>query len=297
MDKNASKEIKTSLVDTWKALLNTISALNRLLPGCILVIFMISILFVYVVNSLTSFYYIFTLATLIAVSALVYISTSNYGESALALVAGLLTVFTVADWDAGKTAIFIFVWITFSLIAFLISGIKLSATNEDTLIDAAVAIDLKNSDTTVKELRQIISTTKGSQLGPNELADVLRILAHRKLPIELMQSALHSVSTLYTISRGDYKAIALFVVDIYQTFSVPNQKTKKNYARLLDRDYETIRQTPTSPSEFIDAVTKSRRYALAQSLELEQFLKLLSEALSKGVSADEMYDHLINLST
>src|SRR5690606_37957725 len=136
-----------------------------------------------------------------------YAGTHNYGESALALAAGLLAVFSV-QWDGEKAALFLFVWITFSLIAFLIYGVNSAAKNEAIIREAAVALDMKNVASREHELQKVVDSVKESQLGPLERADVVRIFSYRKLPISVMPHGLKAVSTLYTISRGDYKTIA-----------------------------------------------------------------------------------------
>lgn len=283
--------IKQAFSDVWRDFINALKSLNKLVPGCVTVLLAIGVVFVWVVSTFSgSLATLITLGVLILISIVVYAGTHNYGESALALAAGLLAVFSV-QWNGEKAALFLFVWITFSLIAFLIYSVNSAAKNEAILREAAVALDMKNVGDKEKELQKVVSSVKESQLGPLERADVVRIFSYRKLPISVMSHGLRAVSTLYTISRGDYKTIALFVLDIYQMFS-PQDEEEKVYTRLLDRVYNVIRQTPVSPVEFIDAFNKSRRFALSSQMKPDDFFKKLSDGLAKGVSPDEMYDYL-----
>lgn len=283
--------IKQAFSDVWRDFINALKSLNKLVPGCVTVLLAIGVVFVWVVSMFSdSLATLITLGVLILISIVVYAGTHNYGESALALAAGLLAVFSV-QWDGEKAALFLFVWITFSLIAFLIYGVNSAANNEAIIREAAVALDMKNVASREQELQKVVDSVKESQLGPLERADVVRIFSYRKLPISVMPHGLKAVSTLYTISRGDYKTIALFVLDIYQMFS-PQDEDEKVYTRLLDRVYNVIRQTPASPVEFIDAFNKSRRFALSSQMKPDDFFKKLSDGLAKGVSPDEMYDYL-----
>lgn len=284
--------IKETFRDVWRDLINALKSLNKLMPGCISVLLAIGVAFVWVVSTFSSsLATLVTLGVLIFISVIVYASTQNYGESALALAAGLLAVFSV-QWDGEKAAIFLFVWIAFSLIAFLIYGVNSAAKNEAIVREAALALDIDGVDQNEQAIQKIIGEVKQSQLGPHEKADVIRIFAYRKLPIAVMPHGLRAVSTLYTISRGEYKTIALFVLDIYQMFGLDDNNNEKQYSRILDRVYNVIRKTPASPVEFIDAFNKSRRYALSAHMEADDFVKAISNGLSVGVSPDEMYDYL-----
>jgi membrane protease YdiL (CAAX protease family) len=288
--------IKQSFRDVWRDFINALKSLNKLMPGCVTVLLAIGVVFVLVTSTFSSsIATIITLGVLIFISVIVYAGTQNYGESALALAAGLLAVFSV-QWDGEKAALFLFVWIVFSLIALLIYSVKSAAKNEAIVQEAALALDINNVDRNEKELQKIINDVRQSQLGPLEKADVIRIFAYRKLPITVMPHGLRAVSTLYTISRGEYKTIALFVLDVYQMFS-PKDTNEKSYSRLLDRIYNVIRKTPASPIEFIDAFNKSRRFALSSHMVPDEFINAISDGLSVGVSPDEMYDYLTEQSS
>ena len=58
----------------------------------------------------------FAIILVLATSLGIFIKTGNYGEAALALVAGLLTIYSV-EWTTGRWLAFVSVWITFTMIA------------------------------------------------------------------------------------------------------------------------------------------------------------------------------------
>jgi hypothetical protein len=102
------------------------------------------------------------------ISITVYGKTNSYGEAALSLIGGLLTVFSV-NWTPAYFWIFTGVLVGFSLSALLISSIKLAANVEDIYIHAAVS--LSDDSDEVERLKTLLEAigkkhpTQGT-LGP-----------------------------------------------------------------------------------------------------------------------------------
>lgn len=222
-------------------------------------------------------------------SLLIYSSSHNYGEAALALVAGLLTAFTV-EWTPGQFAVFLFSWVILTAAVILISSVRLAADVEETYTDAALAIDADHSQQLMKELRSIEKKAKTEMLGPTERAEVIRLFAFRKLPIPSMQYGLQAVEMLSTITKVDHESVASFVVDIYKVFE---SEPGPLYKTLLDQVYENIREARVSPSEFIDAFCNSRSIALSREIDPEEYLAELRSALDRGIPPSEVYEFLI----
>lgn len=277
-----------TLRDSLRALKSTIQAANKLVPGCVVVAMFLAAAVILV--SLLSVQLMMGVIILIVllVSIIVYSRTDNYGEAALALVAGLLTAFTV-NWNAGTFAAFVVSWVTLSLFLFLISSVKLAAEKEEIYADAARSIDPSRFGEVRKQLEQIGEDKFIKMLGPIKRAEVIRLFAFRKLSIPSMQYGLRAVEMLSTITRVDHEIVGEFVVDVYKMFrSTPGPR----YQNLLDRTYEIIRDSPVSPSEFITAFKDSRYLALSGAIGPETFFRHLTMALDQGIAPEEISEYL-----
>jgi hypothetical protein len=113
----------------------------------------------------------------------IYGKTNDYGEASLALVAGLLTAFTV-EWTQYLFVLFTVTWVGFSAFAALLQSVKLAAEAEDIYRQAAISIDSTRTKEIEKQLREITKTNTLRTLGPIEEARVMLILAFHKLPLE-----------------------------------------------------------------------------------------------------------------
>lgn len=142
------------LRDSVRELKSTIQALNKLVPCLVLVaaflaaaVIAVSLLSVQLMMGVT-------ILVVLLVSIVVYSQTNNYGEAALALVAGLLTAFTV-DWTAGRFIAFVVSWVGLSLFSLLVSSVKLAAENEEIYSDAARSICPSRPSEVQKQLEEI----------------------------------------------------------------------------------------------------------------------------------------------
>ena len=276
------------LRDSVRELRNTIRAANNLVPGCVVVAMFLTATVISVSLVSTQLMMGIIILIVLLVSIIVYSRTDNYGEAALALVAGLLTAFTV-DWDAGTFTAFVVTWVALSLFSFLISSVKLAAEKEEIYSDAARSIDPSGSKEVRKQLEQIGGDKFIRMLGPIKRAEVIRLFAFRKLQTTSMQYGLRAVEMLSTVTRVDHETVAEFVVDVYKMFgSTPGRR----YQDLLNRIYEIIRDSPVSPSEFIAAFKDSRHLALSDSVDPETFFQYLTMALDRGVAPDKVYEYL-----
>lgn len=276
------------LHDSIRELRSTAQAANKLVPGCVLVTILLAA--GVVVVALLSVQLMMAVIILVVLfsSIGVYSQAKNYGEAALALVAGLLTAFTV-EWTAGRFIVFIMAWISLSLAALLISSVRLAAAVQEIYFDAAQKIDPQKPGSVQVQLEEIGKDKFIRMLGPIERAEVIRLFAFRQLPIPSMQYALRAVEMLSTVTRVDHRSVADFVIDIYKMFkSTPGPR----YQALLDKIYAIIRASPVSPSEFILAFRGSRHLALSGALDPDTYFTDLTAALEGGVPPEQVYEHL-----
>lgn len=126
MSSKKRKKSKETLFEVSKSLGNSIKALNKLVPSFIPVLGSLVFCIVYLIIDNTQAMMGITVLVVLFSSIIIYIKSKNYGEAALSLVAGLLTVFTV-EWTSGKFIVFITVWTGFSFIVMMIASVRIAA--------------------------------------------------------------------------------------------------------------------------------------------------------------------------
>lgn len=280
---------RTSLKSGMRALRNTLSGANQLVSGCVLVALLLATAITYVAFRFADIMMGIIVLLVLFSSLLIYSSSRNYGEAALALVAGLLTAFTV-EWTAGRFAVFLFSWVALTAAVLLLSSVRLAAEVEEINSEAALTIDSARHKQLMAELSEIEKRAKTEMLSPKERAETIRLFAFRKLPIQSMQYGLEAVEMLSTVTNVDPVAVASFVADIYKMFESEPGPLYKN---LLDEVYRNIREARVSPSEFIAAFRDSRRIALSGELPPQEYLSRLRSALDRGVPPSEVYESLV----
>jgi hypothetical protein len=287
MSKRIRRERRV-LRDSTRELRSAIRALYKLAPcgvivGVLLVAAIIAVSLLSVQLMMGT-----TILVVVLVSVVVYSRTDSYGEAALALVAGLLTAFTV-EWTTGSFIAFIVAWAGLSLTSFLISSIKLAAQVEEVYSDAARSIDPTRYYELRGELQKIGNDSFIKMLGPVKRAEVIRLFAFRKLPTTSMQYGLRAVEMLSTVTSVEHQPVAEYVADVYKMFrSTPGPR----YQKLLDRVYQIMRTSCVSPGEFITAFRDSRHLALSGEFDPESYFEHLTAALDKGVAPDDVYEYL-----
>jgi hypothetical protein len=282
---------KSTLFKTLKALKSSIKSANKLIPSFVVILGALSFWIIYlIVNYTPNLITGITALIVFIVSIVVYITSSNYGEAALSLVAGILTVFSV-EWGTEEFIIFITVWLGFTFFAILIYSIKLAAEVEDIYRQASISLagETNNQENIEKRLHDIGKNSEVEVLDPVERAKIIRIFCFRKVDLRFISQALRSVEKLSVITKVDFKNVALFVADIYK---VLEYESEKKYQNVLDWIYTLIRDTPVPPIEFIESFENTRRIILSENVDFQKYLKILKDGLESGVDVNEMHEYI-----
>jgi len=284
------RKSENSLILTLKVTRNLLISANKIVPGVSVILTLLFIAFLLTATLSVKLMMGSIIIIVVCTSLSIYLYSNKYGEAALALVAGLLAAFTV-EWTKGNFIAFSVAWFFFSISAFMISSIRLAAKTEDIYKQAAVTIS--NSKLTIKEaekiLREIGANAAKEKLGPVERAEILRFLAFRNLPINVYKPALETIGTLSVVTRVNYKDIIVFIADIY---TMINYTPNISYSQITDIIFNTIRETPVPPEDFITAFKKSRQIVLSNNISLEDYFKELKNALNSGISPENIYEYL-----
>jgi len=270
-----------TLKNTWSAMVGAIKAAHQMAP--VLVVFLGIVVFGVVTVALTSAKLMLgsVLLIVLLVTVVVFASTSNFGEATLALVAGILTAYSVT-WTPSKFIAFVTVWFGFLAIAIVISSIKIAARSESIYREAAIAMSSDDSEITVVEKRlQAIAADPSMQgLGPIERAEVLRLFSFRKLPLDAMPEALKATNILSVITQIDHMQVAVFVADAFKVFEPAGMDLRGKLADIL---YGSIKGSAVPPSDYIRGFECARHLVLSGTVEPIDFLERLQRALESGV--------------
>lgn len=267
---------------------NLIKELNKLIPGIVLIL--VSIISIIIWIALQSEILMMGIVVLIVLlsSIVIYSSTRNYGESALALVAGLLTAYTV-NWNMYNFILFVASWSFLTIIVFIISSINIASRKQEILNNAAIAIGNGKYKENLKKFSNIEKLAGIKMLGPIEKAEIIQSFSFRKLSFDYMVYGMKMIEILFTTTKINHIELANFVVDIYKFF--PDIDVNK-YNDLLDLVYHQIRNSPVSPNDYLSAFNNCRRFVITHNIESEIFLESLTSALQKGFHPSEVADYI-----
>lgn len=283
-------KIKESSGEVIKSLKATIAALNKLIPGITFILMLLSALVIIISITSTKLMIGIAILLVLSVSILIYGKTSNYGEAALSLVVGLLTIFSI-EWSAGKFIAFATAWVAFTLFVLIISSIRIASRTEDTYRQAAIFLagDSQDPDLTEKELKKIGEKTPLRMFGPVERAEIIRIMAFRKVSIESIKIFLIAIEQISVITKVDIKTVTSFIIDASKILRNENSLITQQDIDLL---YKMIQETPVSPEDFIDAFQRSKSLLLSEYIGKENYFNELQKCLGRSVRPEDMYEVL-----
>jgi hypothetical protein len=270
------------------ALRTAVQAANSLVPGVMVVFCLVMALVIAV--SLLSVTLMEGMAVLVVVSAslFVYFKSNDYAEASVTLAVGLLTLFTV-DWTTGRFIAFIVAWVGLMSLILLISSVKLAAKAEAIYVFAAQFAGMADLVAARKALEAIGKDRNIPGLGPIECAEVIRVLAVRKVPVSVMSLALSRTAMFVVLTKLDCITIAGVVADIY---ALTNAISPEEWQTVSDLTYEALLQSSVTPEVFIDAFNEGRRSVLSGKADFVSFLRMLQSGLALGVPASHMLEFI-----
>ncbi len=274
----------------FKSLKNTILSLYDLAPIAVSVGLVVVIGLIWALSRLTDTMMVGVLVIVFFVSIFIYIKTNNYGEASLALVAGLLTVFTV-EWTMTLAITFTAIWIGLSVFAMLYQSIKMAAEHENVFRQAAIWIDFSHMENVEKDLRNIAKNSLKGQIGPIEGAKTIRLLAFNKHPTEFMSRTLESIEMITTVTDVNYETITLFHAELYKML---DPISENRYHQEIGRVYKSLRSIPVPPNDFFNAFEKTRRWALSGRIKVDEYFKYLQTGLEHGLAPEDINNYMAN---
>lgn len=291
MDRDTKNGLKQSLNESFRSLGCTVKAAYDLAPFAVVVGAVLVAGTAWITLQWSPLMIGTASLMVVGVSLCIFAVRENFGEAMLSLVGGLLTIFAF-EWTPARYIAFIAAWFGFAFAALLIWSIKLAAKSEDIYRAASLRLADASEDHAPieKRLRAIGESRNLDMLGPIERAEVIRVLAFRRLPIDLFEQCLKAVGTLSVITKCDIKTIAIFIADFLLSFSPDSDSDARH---LVDTLYDVIKDVPVPPEEFFAAFEVSRRLLVSKTIPPLAFLEGLRDCLASGVASHDVYDELL----
>jgi hypothetical protein len=277
-----------NLASATASLRAALLSMNRLVPGVVPIFVVVAILVILV--SLLSIEVLVGLTVLVVLfaSIFVYFKSKDYAQAVLSLVVGLLASFTV-DWTVGRFVVFFVAWLGLLVFILLISSVRMAANSEAIYTFSAQFVDSNDPQATKKRLEGIGKDPRQNSLGPIERAEVLRVLAVRKVPLDAMPAMQLQAGRLAAITKLDHENVAQVLADLYAVTQINGEE---EWQTLADLVYRVICNSTASPVEFVEAFRSSRRLALTGSMDLVTYLTRLQEGIVQGISPKDMLEHI-----
>ncbi|MEP7010806.1 MAG: hypothetical protein ABJC13_10820 [Acidobacteriota bacterium] len=285
-------EIHRSSKQVLKGFGSVVKALYGLAPAVVVVGALLAVGVVAVAAQAGPLMVAVILVIVLMVAVLVYGTTQNYGEAALALAAGLLSVYSV-DWTIPRFIGFVGVWFTFSAVALLISSVRIATEVESIYVQGAIALGDPSDAESIKQaervLRAVGKRNQRGDLNPVERAQILRLFAFRRIPVEVMDAGLSAVATLSIATHTEPLIAAKFITDVTRAIEdVQAEDLAASLALLVG----TIRDCGAAPEEFFRAFESSRHLLLARILPIAELLSQVKIALEAGVHCEAVGSYL-----
>jgi hypothetical protein len=280
-----------ALKDSTKALGGVVGSLHRLAPGAVTVLMILAGGLV-ATAAVTVKGIVAVLIIIVVISALgVYRATRKYGESSLALILGLFTVFTVT-WTVTRFIAFAVAWIAFALSILLFAAIRVASDSESIYVDAAClyadsAPEQKKVRATLEAIGKKTEATHGL-LGPIDRARVIRRAAQRRVEVPALNTVLASVDILFTVTKADPEVITDFVVGFGQILVAEADRG----ADQADLALDAIAGSGAPAADFFDAFNRTRHLVQDQLVDREGFMALLEQGLARGVGPDQIEPYI-----
>lgn len=214
-------------------------------------------------------------------SAAIFLRTHSYTESFLTLIVGLLPALSMT-WGPAQFWVFVGGYPLLTAFCLLAASVGIAKDAESIYIQAANFAKQQDRHATKDSLEKLVKQAKVRILGPLARAECVRMLVYRNFPLEQVPAALESIERLSVITGLPHTDVASYVVILYPLASA----TGLGFARLDDLFYTALRDSAATPEEFFEAVRVTRSLVLSRQMDLDEYLKELSDLLGLGLSPD-----------
>ncbi|MBF8221949.1 hypothetical protein [Halomonas sp. 328] len=287
------KKLQGLMKDSVREARNALRSLDRLMHGVAMIIVLIGIVFILASAVSTTILTAVSMVIVFSVSLAVYISTQSFGEGALALIFGLVGIFSV-EWTTGGLVAFNFAWVAFSGLAFIIAGIRSAGDLQVIMRDAAQRLaecprDVANKE---KKIDDLVYKHQIGSIGAEGVAKIIRLLAYRGVSEDLFSPVIEETGRLVKFTRISYDKLSAFLIDLIRRFEVG---TVSEFVAIAQEVRQILDSVKATPEEFFASYEESRSLLLGDRVDHHRFFVALGQAIDEGVQIQHVHARVSEL--
>lgn len=238
----------------------------------------------------------FSVTTLLGILILfisigLYISTKSFAETTLSFILGILTIYTI-DWESANITLFVILYLSYIVLAFFISSIRLAAKQESILVQAACKLDIDDYDSVYKRIKEISQkSTKNNQLSIIEKSEIIRYLAFRQVIIGEYDEAINIIELIKGVTQIDLIQCCEIYYSFY-TYIYNRRPSPPNISREIEKMFDKVTTLTIAYNEFFEVFSNTKRILVEDKINYDKYLTEIRLYALKGYSSSDITEIL-----
>jgi hypothetical protein len=238
----------------------------------------------------------FSVTTLLGILILfisigLYISTKSFAETTLSFILGVLTIYTI-DWESANITLFVILYLSYVILAFFISSIRLAAKQESILVQAACKLDIDDYDSVYKRIKEISQkSTKNNQLSIIQKSEIIRYLAFRQVIIGEYGEAINIVELIKGVTQIDLIQCCEIYYSFY-TYIYNRRPSPPNISREIEKMFDKVTTLTIAYNEFFEVFSNTKRILVEDKINYDKYLTEIRLYALKGYSSTDITEIL-----
>lgn len=230
----------------------------------------------------------YLLGLLILITSIgIYVNTKSFSETTLSFVLGILTIYSI-DWKKANIALFVILYLTYIVVTFYISAIRLAAKQENILTQAACKLDIDNYEDVYKRLKAISQkSTKYGQLSILDKSEIIRYLSFRQVIIGEYEEAINIIELIKNVCQAEIIPCCEIYYGFY-TYCHNQTPTPSNISKEVERMFDKVTTLTISYLEFFEIFAQTKRILVEKTLSFDKYLLEIKLMALKGYSSTDI---------
>lgn len=230
-------------------------------------------------------------ALILFISIGIYISTKSFAETTLSFILGILTIYTI-DWETANISLFIILYLSYVILVFFISSIRLAARQESILVQAACKLDMDDYDSVYKRIKNISQqSTRHNQLSIIEKSEIIRYLAFRQVIIGEYEEAINIIEIIKGVCQIELIQCCEIYYGFY-TYIYNRRPTPPNISRTVERMFDKVTTLTVAYNEFFEIFSSTKRILVEDKINYDKYLTEIRIYALKGYSSADSIEIL-----
>lgn len=230
-------------------------------------------------------------ALILFISIALYISTKSFAETTLSFILGVLTIYTI-DWKTANISLFLILYLSYIIIAFFISSIRLAAKQESILIQAACKLDMDDYSAVYKRIKGIShKSTNYNQLSIIDKCEIIRYLAFRQVIMGEYEQAINIIELIKGVTQIELIQCCEIYYSFY-TYIYNRRPTPLNISREVEKMFDKVTTLTVAYNEFFEIFSNTKRILVEDKIKYDKYLSEIRIYALKGYSSTDIIGNL-----